>query len=217
MYKVAFRTRINRVFSGSYGSYRNLDYARDMITQLDELYNENKELKVAFFRNRYTEFSIAEYFYAKELLKLLENITERKTRAEIGYLYVYLTSEEDLKSFTENNFCSPFIVEVWKPDTGDIKTLLDEENVFILKEPSPYEFRVSVGRTKNPGLADWLAANSDKCKASDYALQSIRDGDWIQTVYFYLRDEKILLLVKMIAGNDIKKVERLVYNDNTDK
>ena len=68
---------------------------------------------------------------------------------------------------------------------------------------------------KNPAQIDisfsnWLIANSDKSRVGDKTLVSIQQG-YVSGSYFYVRDEKILIIVQMLIGNTIQRIDKLVY------
>ena len=217
MYKVTFYSPINRIFSSWYGKHKGLKHAKNSVAILNECAKENIPLQLPRYRGNYDNISFEEYKYAKQMLHLLESTDSYRTRTEYSTLNVYLEHEEDLTRFTTDKVVRKHIHEIWKPDLEDIKHLTAEENIFLLKEPSPYEYRIYMKNgNRNPELAKWLKANSDKTKITEYGLYSLSESKW-SNIYFYVRDEKLLFFVQMLAGQNIQKVERLVYQGNTDK
>ena len=216
MYKVTFYSTINRIFSSRFGKHKGVEYAKECVAILDECIEQNGPMQLPRYRGNYDYVSMIEYKYVKSLLELIENTDSIRTRVEYSTLNVYLEREEDLDRFINNKVVKKFIHEIWQPDPKDIQHLLSNENIFILKEPSPYQFRVYLKSGKHTELAKWLEANKDKTKATDYALMNMKESNW-SSVYFYVRDEKLLVFVQMLAGHAVQRIERLVYQGNTDK
>lgn len=217
MYKVTFYSSINRIFGSWFGKHKGLSHAKKCVAILDECAKENTPLQLPRYRGNYDYITLEEYKYAKQMLSLLENTESYRTRTEYGTLNVYLEHEEDLNRFVNDKIVKKHIHEIWRPDPNDVKHLLSEENIFLLKEPSPYQFRIYMKNgNRHPELAKWLAANKDKTKITEYGLFSLGESKW-SNIYFYVRDEKLLVFVQMLAGGDIQKIERLVYQGNTDK
>ena len=58
---------------------------------------------------------------------------------------------------------------------------------------------------------------TDKSKIGPVALDCISKSGWYSGYYFYLRDEKLLSLIMLLVGNNIRRVDKLVYSGNIDK
>jgi hypothetical protein len=46
----------------------------------------------------------------------------------------------------------------------------------------------------------------------DIAMHECHIGGWVKGYYFFVRDEKTLLIAQMLVGDNIQRVDRLVYN-----
>ena len=217
MYKVVCRASINRIFSTFYGRYKGLGYPKYCIDLMQQQIDGDLPLELQRYRTIYDNYDIADFKYAKQLVNLLESVsTSYRTRTDYGYLSIYLDNEKDLNMFLNDNLVEDYIAEIWRPDEEYLDELLSDDNVCILTEPMPYEYRVYLKPNKNPELANWLEANTDKTRVTAYALAKMKDSNW-SNLYFYIRDKKLLLMVEMIANGNISRVERLVYKGNTDK
>jgi len=42
-------------------------------------------------------------------------------------------------------------------------------------------------------------------------------GRWIQGTYMYVRNEHVVMLVQMIVGDNITRIDKLIYKANIDK
>lgn len=217
LYKITSRASINKIFGTCYGRYKGIEYARRCVKTLEQCIAEGKPLFLPRYRTLYDEYSIDDYEYAREIINCLDSVkSSYRTRNNFGILSIYLEAEEDVDLFLDNKIINSSIQEVHRPNPKSLEHLLSEDKVFLLDHPMPYEYRVYLKPGKNQDLANWLESNKDKSKVTDHGLNSLKTDGW-SNIYFYLRDEKLLFLVQMLAGSNIQKIERLVYAGNTDK
>jgi hypothetical protein len=64
---------------------------------------------------------------------------------------------------------------------------------------------------------DWIEANKDKARIGDKALDYLVNDGHLNGYYMYIRDERVMQLVYMLAGSSIRRIDKLVYNSNIDK
>ena len=96
--------------------------------------------------------------------------------------------------------------------------LKTKTKIQIVDEPPKLPLKVWFNSTRiNKDFANWIRANSDKCKIGKIALEGLENYGYLNGLYIYLRDEKILNLVTLLAGNSIRNVEKLVYVPDIDK
>ena len=108
--------------------------------------------------------------------------------------------------------------QFWEPNPDHINILKSKTKIQIVDEIPKLPLKVWFNSTRiNQDFANWLRANDDKCKIGKIALQSLEDYGYLNGLYIYLRDEKILNLVTLLAGSSIRSVEKLVYRGNIDK
>tara|TARA_B100002019_G_scaffold290815_1_gene309375 strand:- start:9891 stop:10556 length:666 start_codon:yes stop_codon:yes gene_type:complete len=100
------------------------------------------------------------------------------------------------------------IVSISKP-TESQKNLLEPN---IILKPSKYEFKVTVGATVDPNVAYWFEKNSDKVKIGSTFLECIKQGQYVKGFYFYVKNEKVLNLVKIVLGGEITRIDKFVNN-----
>lgn len=101
----------------------------------------------------------------------------------------------------------------------NIKELLKKEKdiAFVSKKPE-FGLRVTLGR--KPGsneLASWLKNNTDKSKIGKTAMSYLEDQAYVDGLYFYVRDEKVLNLITLLIGDNIRRVQKLVWLEELDK
>jgi hypothetical protein len=67
-------------------------------------------------------------------------------------------------------------------------------------------------------LGPWLKANRDKVKVSDMLLDDLdQDLKYMNGRYIFMTTEKVLMLFKIIAGNCIQRIDKLVCDADIDK
>ena len=101
----------------------------------------------------------------------------------------------------------------------NIKELLKKEKdiAFVSKKPE-FGLRVTLGRKLGSNeLASWLKNNTDKSKIGKTALSHLEDQAYVDGLYFYLRDEKVLNLITLLIGDNIRRVQKLVWLEELDK
>lgn len=203
-----FRTELQK--DGHYGHLR---------VKLDEMHSAfipgSTEIKMpwAYSSRMYDSIPTEDYFDAIDLYRLLCKSTdiEFTLRCEAFRLNIY-SSDRDFITKIVNTVRHKFI-EFWEPDPEDAKLLVAESNVIIVSEPPPYEYKITLGKKiGNPSLAKWVQANPNLAKMGDIAMHECHIGGWVKGYYFFVRDEKTLLIAQMLVGDNIQRVDRLVYN-----
>ena len=78
--------------------------------------------------------------------------------------------------------------------------------------------RCTFGFKKIPSnLADWCDRNRAKIKISKDTLKNIRTSGFVHGRYMYVKDDSILMLINIMAGNCITRTDKLVTQQNIDK
>ena len=100
------------------------------------------------------------------------------------------------------------IDEVWLPSEKSKKLL--EENIILVEEEPVYQYKVSVGSQVSSSMYEWFTTNPDKVKAGPKFLETIKNKGYTAGFYFYCRDEKVLRLVELVLGGEIKRVDKFI-------
>jgi len=173
--------------------------------------------KVVIYDNIDFKFGLNNWFVSRrhqtndkriELLDLLEHYNAR-TRNENGWVSVFTNDKELIKKLYKK--FGDTIQEIWEPDPKKIH-LLKTPNTIIVKEPARHPIRVTLNDKKISGdFSRWISANPDKVTIGNTALEAIKRGWMTGGLYFYLRDDKILGLVNLMISQNIRRIDRLVY------
>lgn len=213
LYKICLINQLSNLF----GSYRTKQNREDILKELQ--YNYDNNLALHLKRRRTTTVIDKEDFEnAKFLKKLFEKYTDHRKRVEFANRLIIYTNSKDMLDEIIDKLES-CVKEIYKPKEGIEGFLTQNIETAIVKTPTEYEFRVYLnGNRIDPNFANWLRSNRDKCKVGEATLWNIENDNFLtNNNYFYIKNEKVLTMIRMIIGHNIRKVERLVYLGDIDK
>ena len=216
LYKLVFRNELNHIFRSDLQKKEKLSYTRSQLDFLTEQHRNNLPLYKKAWR---TEILVStdDYFDAMNLYATLKNSDEYKIRID-PWSTVTLFSNNKSFLLTLANKLKTSSVEFWQPDASTIDVLKSNAKIQIVDTVPKLPVKVWFNNKKiNADFANWLRANDDKCKIGKIALESLEKYGCMNGLYIYLRDEKILNLVTLLAGSSIRSVEKLVYRGKIDK
>ena len=218
LYKVNLFNELGFLFRGDRNkcATEKFPFARARITEFKQSIQQGEEIVVGRFRASRV-LPKSELADAETILDILCRYEDIKIRVEYFYnLWVYTNDKalvDDLLAEVPN--C---VSEYWDVDPQAKQFLKGNTNHVLVKTPVEYEYKIYLtNRTKHyPQIADWIRRNPDKIKVGDKTLECL-DREWITNNYFYVKNEKVLLLVKMIGGDSLGRTERLIYEGDVDK
>tara|TARA_B110000503_G_scaffold138300_1_gene224234 strand:- start:75 stop:773 length:699 start_codon:yes stop_codon:yes gene_type:complete len=215
LYKLKIYNQLSHIFRTELQRNGKLSYAKQRISEYflshkngDYIYRNNWGVK--------THIAPETLIDANEIFKVLKLSSDYLVRCETHTIIVYSNNKTLLlKLANKTKYARP---ELWEPAATNIDFLKNNTNVILIDKPSLYPFKISFGRKKGkPELAKWIKANLDKVQAGVILLKNLEDSGWIQGQYIYARDEGIVFLIQMIAGDNITRIDKLVYKANLDK
>ena len=216
LYKLVFRNELNHIFRTDLQKKEKLSYARSQLDFLTEQHRNNLPLYKKAWRTEIL-VGIDDYFDAMSLYATLKNSDEYKIRID-PYSTVTLFSNNKSFLLSLANKLKTTSIEFWQPDASTVGILKSNTKIQIVDVPPKLPIKVWFNNTAiNTDFANWLRANNDKCKIGKIALESLEQYGRMNGLYIYLRDEKILNLVTLLAGSSIRSVEKLVYRGKIDK
>lgn len=207
LYKIKILNQLGSIFRTEFQRDGKLSYARKHLNEYNSELQQGKVVK----RGRFTDTIISkeELEDAAHIYKVLRYGKNYLVRCEYNALIVYsnnLNFINKLKNGIKSHNC-----EIWAPLSENIDYLKQNKNIIIVDETPELKYKVTFGRKRSsPALADWLAANTDKSKAGSVFIRNCQAATWINGQYIYVRDDKVLLLINMLAGDNITKIEELV-------
>lgn len=183
------------------------------LLQLDEMHKNGLSLK--WGRHYIKSVSATEFTYAKELHTLLNQYDDYKLRIARYDMWIYSNDKNLMQDIIAIDYDS--VEEFWDVDPEIGEVLKANADISIVDTPSAFDFKVYLKSTGSTSKAvNWCRSNLDKIKIGDQCLSNMEDGV-VEGNYFYIRDEKVLMLVRMMIGDSISRVERLVYEGDLDK
>lgn len=157
----------------------------------------------------------------------------------ISLFRVYQTRGENLRIRIESSSVSLFANDLeylHKIATNDLScyqnhlefltTVLDDQqqqyldnNLIIVKEATDYTHRVSVrdgfypNSQERQALADYLETLGSEVRCTKRFINSIRSSNkYIQIGYFYVRDPRIIDMIRLIIPNLVRRVDQVVVS-----
>jgi len=216
LYKLVLRNELNVIFRTELQKKEKLSYARNQLDQLTELYRNNQPL---FKKQWRTEVSIdiSDYLDAMELYTTLKYSNEYKLRIDPGCT-VTLFSNSKTFLLTLASKLRTRQIEFWEPNADYIDALRSNAKIIIVDTRPELPLKVWFNSNRiGQDFANWIRGNKDKCKMGHIALESLESYGYLNGLYMYIRDDKVLHLITILAGNSIRCVEKLVYKEDIDK
>ena len=216
LYKLVLRNELNVIFRSELQKKEKLSYARQELDRLAENYRNNLPLQKKAWRAD-IQLDTHDYFDAMTIYTALKSSDEYKLRVDPGSCITLFSNNKTFLLDLANKLHTS-LLEFWEPNAEYVDILKTKTKIQIVDQPPKLPLKVWFNSTRiNKDFANWIRANSDKCKIGKIALEGLENYGYLNGLYIYLRDEKILNLVTLLAGNSIRNVEKLVYVPDIDK
>ncbi len=216
LYKLVFRNSLNSIFRTEHQKGEKLSFVRKELDILHEQKRNGLPLIKKLWRTD-TVITDDDYYDAIDLYKILKASEEYKLRIDPNCSITLFSNNKDFLLGLGNKLRTSS-VSFWQPNKNHIEFLKNTTKTIIVdtKPALPVKIWFNSNRV-NKDFASWIHANSDKCKIGDVALESLEQFGYLNGLYMFVRDEKVLNLVTLLAGHSIRNVEKLVYKDDIDK
>jgi hypothetical protein len=144
--------------------------------------------------------------HAKKLAELLSTFETWAVRVESPFVTLYLDTEQNLERVVQSCKTRLKYVEIPDPDS---ENLLAEGTILVKK--LDYGFKVSLGvsNQNHSNFVQWCE-NNPKIRMPKRAKRDLSKDYNAGGGFFYVKDEKVLTMVKMFLGRTITKVETVV-------
>ena len=214
LYKVSMRSQLAHIFRTELQRKGNLTYASMELFKYGELYKQGKPLIKKSWRNEET-VNENDFLSCQKIYRYLINSKNYLVRCEYSTLNIYSNDLRFIQQFTQLENCEEF----WQPDPDSITFLTNNANVILTDKPVDHKLKITFGRKPaKKELGKWLIANKDKARCGPVLLDNLLEqARWIKGQYIFVRDEKVLFMIQLICGDNISRVDKLVYKDDIDK
>jgi hypothetical protein len=144
--------------------------------------------------------------HAKKLAEILKNLEDWGVRVETPFVSLYLNNDKDLETVVKH--CKNRVKYVEIPDPDNENKLAKGT---ILVKNLDFDFKVSLGSSVQCHLnfVQWCE-NNPKIRMPKRAKRDLSRNSNPGGGFFYVKDEKVLTMVKMFLGRTITKVETVV-------
>jgi hypothetical protein len=144
--------------------------------------------------------------HAKKLAEILKKVSNWAVRVETPFVSVYLDLEDDLEKIVSN--CKNRVKYIEIPDPKS-QTLLAEGTVLVKKLDFKFKVSLGVSNQNHSNFVQWCE-NNPKIRMPKRAKRDLSKDVNSGGGFFYVKDEKVLTMVKMFLGRTITKVESVV-------
>lgn len=211
LYKLRISNDLASIFRTEYQRNGKLSFARSKL----DVYQSSVRSNYAFVKKPFGDqkVHIDDLKDAKTIYRYLLDSDDYLVRCEYNALILY-TDDYNLIQRIVNNLQTD-LIELWKPKKEYEDFLKKNINTIIINQPSEFEYKVTFGRKKaRIELADWIIKNPNQVKATDYFVGVIKEGGYVHSLYLYAKNEKTILLLQMLAGENITRIDKLIYKAN---
>lgn len=217
LYKLSFPNKLAGHFRTELQKDGQFGHLRKTLDEIHSGYIPGiNEIKLPWsFNSRFHDsIPVDDYFDSIDLYRLLRKTKIQYTiRCEMFRLNIYSNDRDFILKILNKLRQSAKWIEFWEPDLKDLEILKQTENIIISNSPPEYEYKITLGGKRGePNLAKWIDANPKLAKMGDVAKNSCYHSSYVKGYYFFVRDAKTMLIAQMLAGNNIQRVDRLVYN-----
>lgn len=217
LYKLRITNQLASVFRTEHQRNGKLNFAKTKIQSYLHQYQQG-DIPVRSIWRASVAIPKEDLLDANAIYNILKTHTSAYiVRCEYNALMIYTNNRSMLiKILNKLVSGSP---EFWEPDPSTINFLKNSANVILINAPTRFPYKLTFGRKKaNSSLASWIDKNGDKAKAGPVLMENLRNESyWIQGQYIYVRDENVIFLLQMLVGDNISRIDKLVYKEDIDK
>ena len=215
LYKLAIMNPLGHAFRNGFQDNGNLTHTKIVIDALTLRYRNGEPLTQQTYRSNVPVSELA-YLDAKDVYSILKKHSEYKIRCEGSSMLSIYSNDRDLLMKIANKMRTS-LREFWEPKPEAIVLLQRKENIKIVNLPTEFLYQVHLAFKKiDPSIYNWVTSNPGKVKVGQKTLLDFARGV-SNGSYIYVRDQRVLMLVELLIGNAIRKVDKLVYKGDIDK
>lgn len=213
LYKLVIPNQCAGYFRTEFQKDGQLSFARQHLDKLAREFDSKKSyIEIPWGSRFFDRIPVEHYYDAIEIYRYLRNKNDYLVRIETHTLMLYSNDRKFL--ITLGNKLRHSFMEFHEPNPEHVSLLQNNQNIIIVKREPEYEYKITLGGKRgNPNLASWISANPQLGKMGDIALDACKNNGYVKGYYFFVRDAKTLLIAQMMIGDNIQRIDRLVYTD----
>ena len=208
LYKLTLRNSLSPIFRD-----KNLSFARQVLDKLQHKYEHGERL---IFELGIREKPITEdnFLDSKKLYKIFSKCDDYKLRVQGNSISIYSNDKNWLTTISDT-VCATSLELFYEPDTKFIEEL--NSNSILITQDIGYQFKVTLGQRKGSSeFGKWAENNPTLVKVGPILKEELANLGFVNGMYFYARDERILQLCQLMLSN-IRRIDKLVVKSNLDK
>jgi len=211
LYKLAIVNACASYFRTEFQPNGDLKWCEKRLDELHSHYKVGKNTIEIPWGSRWKDTIPVDHFNDAILIyRHLKRNTEYKVRCEMNCLHLYSNDRKMLVDL--GNKLKQRYIEFWEPNPENIGILNNTDNIILCKTPPKYEYKITLGKKLGqPSLAKWIDANPNLGKMGEIAKETCRNNGWVKGYYFFIRDYKTLTIAQMLVGDNIQRIDKLVY------
>lgn len=207
----------------------------------DKLYFNKYQYRLAIYNDYYYYVRTNDEAYISFILLEKSHIDKlHKLLCDIIKIKKFVSKNKDIRTFISHasnsvsiysndresllSLCDSFDqsrCKMWKVRESHAELLKKDKSVIITRSLGNFRFRITLGNDTRKGtlpIANWIDNNKAKVRVGKETLRCLRsERSSCSGLYFYVKDEKSLLIVQMLAGNKIRTINKLVDKKDLDK
>ena len=153
-----------------------------------------------------TKLTQDEIYFTAKLCELFKKLTDYEIRVENPFISFYTNNNTDVERIAKID--SDRVTYVSLPKVGT-EALLDNHSVIV--KNLDFNYKVTMGRTRQ-NFSEFVAwcEDKDKIRMPKRAKRDLSKSACWGGSHFYVKDDKMLTMVKMFVGGYIHSVESVV-------
>lgn len=208
LYKLVVHNRLATIFRN-----KNLSHAGQVLGTIREQH-ENGEPLLLFKSRRQDYVKESQYLDAEKLFQFFSSANNYKLRVESSTINLYSNDIKWLNT-VRDSLTSGNVTEFWEPNSSSVEHLLAK--TIILQEKINFQFRITLGSKRgNQGFSQFAKKNPHLVRVGPVLLKGMETEGWVNGMYFYARDERIIQLCHLMLDN-IRRIDKVIYKQDIDK
>jgi hypothetical protein len=153
-----------------------------------------------------TRLTSDELHYTDKICELFKKLTDYELRVENPFISVYTNDTADVEKIAKID--SGRVKYVSLPKAGT-ESVLDDHKVIV--KNLDFDYKITMGRTRQ-NFSTFVAwcEDKDKIRMPKRAKRDLCKNNCWGGSHFYVKDDKMLTMVKMFVGSYIHSVESVV-------